>query len=123
MIIGGFIVLWCLIQFIVVGKGTPAPFDAPTTFVASGPYRYVRNPMYLGAALVLLGFGLWNMSTTIALFSLAFLVIVHLFVILYEEPALERQFGFPYKGYKSTVRRWLPKKPARPADNTAKQVN
>jgi protein-S-isoprenylcysteine O-methyltransferase Ste14 len=67
--------------------------------------------MYLGAALVLLGFGLWNTSTTISLFSLAFVLVAHVFVILYEEPALERRFGLSYQQYRATVRRWLPKKP------------
>lgn len=118
IIIGGPIVFWCLIQFLVVGKGTAAPFDAPAVFVASGPYRYVRNPMYLGAALVLFGYGLWNRSTTIALFSFVFILSAHVFVRVYEEPTLERRFGLSYRDYKATVQRWLPKKPAEETPNS-----
>ena len=40
---------WCIGTFVTKGQGTPAPFDPPREFVASGPYRYVRNPMYIGA--------------------------------------------------------------------------
>ena len=110
MTTGGAIVLWCLTQFLLVGRGTPAPFDAPTTLVTTGPYRYVRNPMYLGASLVLLGFGFYNLSATIACFTIAFLLLAHVFVLLYEEPTLERQFGSRFQAYKILVNRWLPKK-------------
>src|SRR5215475_9519255 len=62
MIAGGAVVLWCVGVFSLLGKGTPAPFDAPRSFVPSGPYRWVRNPMYLGAFSVLAGFGLYHKS-------------------------------------------------------------
>lgn len=57
-ILGASVALWCIGAFALVGLGTPAPFDAPREFVAVGPYRYVRNPMYLGAAAVIVGSGL-----------------------------------------------------------------
>ncbi len=53
--IGALLVLWCVVSFIRLGKGTPAPFDAPRRLVVRGPYRFVRNPMYIGAALILAG--------------------------------------------------------------------
>lgn len=109
---GAAVVLACLASFVVRGQGTPAPFDPPVSFVPSGPYRYVRNPMYIGAALVLAGYGLWQRSAAIAIFSLAFLVIFHLFVVLVEEPGLEQRFGQSYLAYKRRVRRWLPRRPA-----------
>src|SRR5687768_9805352 len=59
MTIGGILVLLCVFVFIVRGKGTPAVFDPPTEFVAVGPYAYVRNPMYIGGFILLVGFGLY----------------------------------------------------------------
>src|SRR5207244_3633579 len=52
---GGALALWCILAFALVAKGTPAPFDPPRRLVVAGPYRYVRNPMYLGAGLALTG--------------------------------------------------------------------
>jgi protein-S-isoprenylcysteine O-methyltransferase Ste14 len=52
---GAAVALWCIFTFIWIGRGTPAPFDPPRRLVIRGPYRFVRNPMYLGAALALAG--------------------------------------------------------------------
>lgn len=101
----------CIATFVTRGRGTPAPFDAPREFVASGPYRWVRNPMYVGAAAVLLGAGLALSSPAIALLAFAFLLLMHLFVVLYEEPALATRFGPSYTRYRATVRRWLIRRP------------
>lgn len=109
MIVGGMVALWCVSEFVTAGRGTPAPFDAPRALVRSGPYRYVRNPMYVGGFAVLIGYGFWISSATVVLFSLAFLLIAHAFVLFYEEPALSAQFGANYKEYKEQVGRWIPK--------------
>lgn len=109
MVVGGFIALTCVATFVICGQGTPAPFDPPRKFVASGPYRYVRNPMYLGAFTVLLGFGLFERSPALLLFTLPWLLLAHLFVILYEEPHLRSTFGETYEEYCRAVRRWLPR--------------
>src|ERR1700741_2672388 len=68
MAAGSILVLACVSVFIVLGKGTPAFFDAPTEFVATGPYKYVRNPMYIGGFILLLGFGLYRDSITILIY-------------------------------------------------------
>ncbi len=112
MVLGSVLVLACVASFVVRGQGTPAPFDPPVTFVPSGPYRYVRNPMYIGAALVLGGYGLFERSAAVTMLSLAFLLVFHLFVVLVEEPGLERRFGESYIAYKRHVHRWLPRQPA-----------
>jgi protein-S-isoprenylcysteine O-methyltransferase Ste14 len=104
---GAVVAATCIAAFMVRGRGTPAPFDPPREFVASGPYRYVRNPMYVGAAAVIFGAGLAVASPSIALLALAFLAIMHLFVVIYEEPALAREFGDSYQQYRATVNRWL----------------
>lgn len=101
----------CIATFVTKGGGTPAPFDPPREFVASGPYRYVRNPMYVGGAAVILGAGLAVSSPSIVLLALAFLLTMHLFVVVYEEPALTGKFGVSYQRYCSSVHRWLIRKP------------
>ena len=101
----------CIATFLTKGRGTPAPFDAPREFVASGPYRYVRNPMYVGATAVILGAGLVLSSPSIVMLALAFLLTMHLFVVSYEEPVLASRFGASYQQYKSEVHRWLIRKP------------
>lgn len=109
IVLGGLVTFWCVSTFATRGRGTPAPFDPPREFVAMGPYRYVRNPMYIGAAGVILGAGLVLRSPSIVGLAVLFLVFFHLFVLLYEEPTLESRFGEPYRHYKSSVHRWLPR--------------
>lgn len=102
----------CIATFVTKGRGTPAPFDPPREFVASGPYRYVRNPMYIGGAAVILGAGLAVSSPAIVLLALAFLLIMHLFVVVHEEPTLTRKFGASYERYRASVSRWLIRVPS-----------
>ena len=108
MIVGAAVAISCVAVFVARGRGTPAPFDPPREFVAQGPYRYVRNPMYVGGLGVIAGFGLYQRSLAIVLFALVFLCCAHLFVVFYEEPGLERRFGHSYLDYKRSVNRWLP---------------
>jgi len=106
---GGALALASALWFAVAGRGTPAPFDAPREFVASGPYRYVRNPMYIGAAMVIAGAGLIVGSPAIVLLTVGFLLFFHVFVLVYEEPTLREKFGQSYRDYCARVRRWLPR--------------
>lgn len=108
---GALLALACLATFAAVGRGTPAPFDPPRAFVAVGPYRWVRNPMYLGAAAVIFGAGLIVASPAIVLLAPGFLLLMHLIVVFYEEPVLEAQFGDDYRRYKASANRWLVRKP------------
>lgn len=95
--------------FVVRGKGTPAPLDPPVLLVTSGPYRVVRNPMYVGGALILLGEAIIFRSAVLFLYLLCVLLAFHLFVVLYEEPHLEKIFGAAYREYRKTVPRWIPR--------------
>lgn len=113
VVCGAALDLWCLGAFALVGRGTPAPFDAPRDIVAVGPYRVVRNPMYLGAVALLVGVGLTLRSPSAVAVAFFFLALAHLFVVLYEEPTLERQFGESFRRYKRSVNRWLPRWPKR----------
>lgn len=105
---GAGVTLWCIATFAVVGRGTPAPFDPPRRLVMRGPYAFVRNPMYLGAALALAAAALYYGSAPLAGYTALFLLITHLFVVWYEEPALRRTFGSEYQDYCARVRRWRP---------------
>ncbi len=109
---GAAFALWCVLTFALVGKGTPAPFDPPRRLVVRGPYRWVRNPMYLGAGTALGGAALFYQSPHLLGYTALFFVVTHLFVIWYEEPTLRRLFGEEYDSYCRRVRRWRPRLPA-----------
>lgn len=109
LVVGGAVVLACVTGFVWWGAGTPAPFDPPRRFVARGPYRFVRNPMYIGGFVALLGYGLLLRSPAIMGLVLVAIGCLHLFVVLYEEPTLTRRFGEDYRHYRATVPRWLPR--------------
>jgi protein-S-isoprenylcysteine O-methyltransferase Ste14 len=109
IIVGTGIVIWCIRDFAVVGRGTLAPIDPPKHLVVRGPYRYVRNPMYVGVVSILLGEALLLGSLALLGYAAAYFVIVHLFVMFYEEPALRRQFGESYESYCRRVHRWVPR--------------
>ena len=100
----------CILTFAFAGKGTPAPFDPPRRLVVRGPYKIVRNPMYLGAGLLLTGAAAYYGSTGLVLYAAAFLLAMHGFVVLYEEPTLHRMFGADYDAYCASVGRWWPKR-------------
>ena len=108
---GVILYFWCAGAFTFIGKGTPAPIDAPIFLVREGPYRWVRNPMYIGVFSVLAGEVILFHSPWLLAYMLLAAVIVHLFVVFYEEPHLSRQFGQSYGTYLRTVPRWLPRPP------------
>ncbi len=105
------IVLWCARDFAVKGRGTPAPIDPPKELVVRGLYRYVRNPMYVGAVLILGGHFGWFLAFELLPYLALVLLAFHLFVVLYEEPALTRKFGDAYRDYQAAVPRWIPRPP------------
>jgi len=106
---GAMIVIWCLLVFAFVGRGTPAPFDPPRRLVIRGPYKHVRNPMYIGAGLALGGAALFHQSFELLGYTAVFMIITHLFVVYYEEPKLRRSFGAEYTAYCRQVDRWRPR--------------
>jgi protein-S-isoprenylcysteine O-methyltransferase Ste14 len=124
LLLGGFIALRCAFAFAWTGLGTPAPFDAPRRLVVTGLYRYVRNPMYFGMALFMVGeWLLWGNHLRGALVYLAaYGLCVWLFVMFYEEPTLRGKFPEDYRKYFGNVPRFVPRmtpwKP-RPSDGAA----
>ena len=101
--------IWCAWTFTVRGRGTPSPADPPKELVVSGLYRHIRNPIYVGVVLILLGYVLWHPSR--AILGMPFIVAVcsHLFVLLYEESHLRKTFGASYEDYCRKVPRWVPR--------------
>jgi protein-S-isoprenylcysteine O-methyltransferase Ste14 len=110
--LGALLALWCIATFIFIGRGTPAPFDPPRRLVDAGPYRFVRNPMYIGAGFALAGAALFYQSWALLLYVAAFTLIAHLFVVVYEERALRSTFGDAYVSYCKRVHRWWPTAPS-----------
>ena len=82
-------------------------FKAPPTIVTAGPWKYSRNPLYLGLILIGLGFSLLFASTSDSLFTLVGAVLLHLEVVTHEEKILNQKFGTEYADYKKQVRRWI----------------
>ena len=114
LLAGAAIYFQCLGAFGAFGRGTPAPIDPPKRLVVRGPYRYVRNPMYLGVLTVILGWALFFGSWPLAGYGAAVGVAFHAFVVGVEEPMLRRRFGEPYARYGREVDRWLPRLPEKP---------
>ena len=110
---GGAIYAWCVWDFASFGRGTPAPIDAPKKLVVRGLYRYSRNPMYLGVLTVILGWAVLYRSPTLVLYALVVGSGFQLFIVLYEERHLLREFGSEYEAYCAGVSRWLPRAPWR----------
>ena len=106
---GAALAVWCILTFAIIGRGTPAPFDPPRNLVVRGPYRYVRNPMYLGAGVALAGAAIFYQTPALLVYAAGFLLLMHLFVVLYEEPTLRQTFGKDYEAYCRQVGRWWPR--------------
>ncbi|MBI3329819.1 MAG: isoprenylcysteine carboxylmethyltransferase family protein [Nitrospinae bacterium] len=108
--VGAAIYFRCVWDFARAGRGTPAPIDAPKVLVVRGLYQYVRNPIYLGVLLVVLGWVVYFGSFAVLLYGAGLSLLFHLFVVLVEEPMLERRFGESYERYCRAVHRWVPGK-------------
>ena len=106
---GTSLVVACIVEFARRGRGTPAPMDAPRQLVVHGPYRYVRNPMYLGAVVALLGQLALAPSRGLAVYIAAWFAAISVLVVAYEEPTLRERFGVSYERYTRHVRRWIPR--------------
>jgi len=105
-ITGALVLLQCVWDFFATGKGTLAPIDPPRFLVVRGPYRFTRNPMYNGVIALVLGEAWLFRSVSLVQYAVLVLILFHLFVLLYEEPALESQFGEAYRVYRRAVPRW-----------------
>lgn len=101
------LLIWCVRDFLVTGKGTLAPWDPPRNLVSSGPYRVSRNPMYVAVSFVLIGWSLAFRSGALLLYALIVMIAFHLRVVFGEEPWLARTHGNAWKQYVTRVPRWF----------------
>jgi len=98
--------VWAIVT--ITGAGSNVPTNRPTTaIVESGPYRFTRNPIYLGMMLVLIGLAIAFDNLWLLLMLVPFALVIRYGVVAREEAYLERKFGDAYRGYRARVRRWL----------------
>lgn len=95
------------VEFVRAG-GTSSPTAAPDRLVVAGFNRYVRNPMYIGVLLIILGQASLFTSTALAIYGALFWVSVAAFVHWCEQPTLSRRFGAAYEAYRRAVPAWVP---------------
>jgi protein-S-isoprenylcysteine O-methyltransferase Ste14 len=101
-------VIWVSTAFVRQGKGTPIPSEPPTRLVITGLYRYVRNPMYLGAIVIVCAEVVYFGSAALLLYAAALWASLHIALVVFEEPQLKRRFGPDYEQYFAEVPRWIP---------------
>lgn len=111
VIVGTVILLHCVWSFARVGRGTLAPFDETKKLVVVGLYRYVRNPMYVGVTIILLGEAIFFWSNALLAYSALMFVLFNLLIIGFEEHRLRYKYGDEYRRYCRAVGRWLPGRP------------
>jgi len=106
--VGGFLImLICIISFAVKGRGTLSPADPTKKLVVTGLYRYSRNPMYIGVVMILTGEAIFFQSVSLWIYLLVVIIAFNIFILLHEEPRLQKDFGEEYKKYCQKVRRWI----------------
>jgi protein-S-isoprenylcysteine O-methyltransferase Ste14/pimeloyl-ACP methyl ester carboxylesterase len=107
LLAGAALLLWCVRDFYVSGRGTLAPWDPPRNLVVAGLYRRSRNPMYIAVTLVLVGWAIGFRSSTLWLYALVVLIAFHVRVVYGEEPWLARTHTKEWDRYAARVPRWL----------------
>jgi hypothetical protein len=107
LVIGIFLLLWCVRDFYVAGRGSLAPWAPPERLVIVGLYRLSRNPMYIAVLIILCGWAIMYASRTLWLYAGFVAIAFHLRVIFGEEPWLARTHGAEWTAYRSDVARWL----------------
>jgi protein-S-isoprenylcysteine O-methyltransferase Ste14 len=99
---------WAVFLFRTKGQGTPNPTLPPKTLIATGAYRFTRNPIVVGVFLILLGESLLYYSPSLFVMAIIFGLIVSLNIVFIEEPELRKRFGVSYEEYLEQVPRFLP---------------
>lgn len=108
MVLGMIPLLESIVRFVRVGRGTLMPNVPTERLVVSGLYRYVRNPMYVGDVVVLIGEAVLFRSAWMLVYTVAVWAGFDLFIRKYEEPTLRKRHGQEYDRYRAEVNRWWP---------------
>jgi len=107
--VGLLLIIWANYSLLHIGKislRNREPMQRPSNLVLVGPYRFTRNPIYLGSLLMLLGLVIvWSSVVTAVLLILVYIIFRYIF-IKREEIILEEEFGDEYRDFKKHVRRW-----------------
>ena len=107
--LGIYMIIWVGMAFVRQGRGTPIPIEPPNRLVISGLYRNVRNPMYVGAILIILAESVYYGSLLLVLYAVGLWAMLHISLVIFEEPQLKRRFGADYVRYLAEVPRWIPR--------------
>ena len=119
LVAGAVILVRAFVWFVGEGSGTPAPIAPTQRLVVGGPYRYVRNPMYLAVTAVIVGQALVLGQPGLLVYAAVVSVAMAVFAHGYEEPTLRRQFGAQYEAYRRAVPPWWPRRrPWQPGQDT-----
>lgn len=115
IVLGTALMLASFSRFPIEGSGTPFPTNPPSSrrVLVGGPYRFVRNPMYVSFGVVLVGMSLYLARPALLVYTVVLLALLAAFVRWYEEPTLVRRFGAQYQAYRTQVGAWLPRPPHR----------
>ena len=114
--LGGIVVAWAFAQFAAEGAGVPIPGEPNSQrLTVGGPYRYVRNPLYVASVVAICGQALLLSRPVLFSYAAAFLAITIFLVHWIEDPALARRFGQRFEEYRNEVPGWWPRLPRRPA--------
>lgn len=105
--VGSALLLWCVGEFYLTGRGTLAPWSPPRHLVVSGVYRVSRNPMYVAVVLILAGWAVGFRSRALTIYAVTVMLAFHLRVVFGEEPWLARRYGEEWMRYRARVPRWL----------------
>jgi protein-S-isoprenylcysteine O-methyltransferase Ste14 len=97
--------------FMTRGRGTAFPTDPPRTLVVAGPYRYLRNPMYVGNLAIVFAEALAFRSPGVLLYAGLLSLLTRVYVTRVEERALEGRYGEEYRRYRNLVPGWRPARP------------
>jgi len=97
---------WAIVTMTRAGSNVPTSLPS-TTIIDTGPYRFTRNPIYLGMMLGLIGLAVALNSLWLLLTLAPFALVIRYGVVAREEAYLERKFGDVYRHYRARVRRWL----------------
>ncbi len=110
LVAGIAVLLDAFLRFVREGRGTPAPVAPTERLVVGGPYRYVRNPMYLAVGATIVGQALLLGRAVLLAYAAVFFLAVVAFVHGYEEPTLAHRYGPRYEGYRRAVPGWWPRR-------------
>ncbi|MDH3943848.1 MAG: isoprenylcysteine carboxylmethyltransferase family protein [Anaerolineae bacterium] len=109
MLAGIALIVWASQSLLKHSGATGAPGDPTPRLVTAGPYRFMRNPIYAGSALELLGVALFSASPIYLAVALLFVPVIQLYIVKLEEPRTAARLGEEYKAYRAATPRWLPR--------------